>query len=74
MSVCHASNVEDSSTSYSPSTHLDSGPRENLSKERQNNDLDPGAIHLSASRGHDGRRRVVLGYSLNTQTLMKTVE
>ena len=32
----------------------------------------PGVSNLLASLGHTGRRRVVLGHPLNTQTLMKT--
>ena len=31
-----------------------------------------GVSNLSASLGHTGRRSVVLGHTLNTQTLMKT--
>ena len=34
----------------------------------------PGVSNLLVSLGHTGRRRIVLGYTLNTQTLMKTDE
>ena len=34
----------------------------------------PGVFNLLASLGHTGRRRVVLGHTLNTQTFMKTDE
>ena len=34
----------------------------------------PGVVNILASLGHTGRRGVVLGHTLNTQTLMKTDE
>ena len=34
----------------------------------------PGVSNLLVSLGHTGRRRVVLGHMLNTQTLTKTDE
>ena len=34
----------------------------------------PGVSKLLASLGHTGRRKVVLGHKLNTQTLTKTDE
>ena len=42
--------------------------------EDTEDDIVPGMPNLLESLGHTGRRRVVLGHTLNIQTLMKTGE